>query len=64
MSKNKIFMFDVDGTLTPPRQPMTLKFANLFEKFAARRRVFLVSGSDIEKIKPYDKNPRKISDKG
>lgn len=51
MSKNKIFMFDVDGTLTPPRQPMTLKFANLFEKFAARRRVFLVSGSDIEKIK-------------
>ena len=50
MSKSKIFMFDVDGT-TPPRQKMTSKFENLFEKFVDQERVFLVSGSDIAKIR-------------
>ena len=51
MSKSKIFMFDVDGTLTPPRQKMTSKFENLFVKFVDQERVFLVSGSDIAKIR-------------
>jgi phosphomannomutase len=51
MPGEKIFMFDVDGTLTPPRQKMTPKFRALFEEFVNQEKVFLVSGSDIAKIK-------------
>jgi phosphomannomutase len=51
MSKSRIFLFDVDGTLTPPRQKMTQKFEKLFGRFVDTQEVFLVSGSDIEKIR-------------
>lgn len=47
---NDVFVFDVDGTLTQPRVPMTLKFAEFFRVFAAKHHVYLVSGSDIGKI--------------
>jgi len=31
LPKNKIFLFDVDGTLTAPRQKMTPEFKKLFK---------------------------------
>jgi len=45
-----IYLFDVDGTLTEPRQPMTAAFAKLFRQFAGENLVYLVSGSDLKKI--------------
>lgn len=50
MSK-EVYIFDVDGTLTPARQPMNPEFVPVFEKFANNNVVFLASGSDFEKIK-------------
>ena len=48
---NKVFIFDVDGTLTPSRRPMTSQFENFFFKWANKNIFYLVSGSDLEKIK-------------
>ena len=50
----KNFLFDVDGTLTPHRQPMTDEFKKLFIRCLSRdhkrgHKVFLVTGSDKEK---------------
>jgi phosphomannomutase len=47
---NKCFLFDVDGTLTKPRQPMETDFSSFFEKWMEDKDVFLVSGSDLPKI--------------
>lgn len=47
----EIFVFDVDGTLTPPRQKIVDEFARFFDQFATRNPVFLVSGSDLNKLK-------------
>jgi len=51
LPKNKIFLFDVDGTLTAPRQKMTPEFKKLFKKIVKSHPVYLVSGSDIGKIR-------------
>ena len=48
---NKIFIFDIDGTLTPSRRPMTDDFENFFFKWANNNIFYLVSGSDLDKIK-------------
>lgn len=45
------FIFDVDNTLTPARQPMTPDFAKFFSYWIIGKNVHLISGSDIEKIK-------------
>lgn len=45
------FLFDVDGTLTPARQPMDPNFAINFQEWAENHTFSLVSGSDIAKIK-------------
>ena len=50
----KNFLFDVDGTLTPHRQPITEEFKTFFIKFISREhkkgnKIFLVTGSDKEK---------------
>lgn len=50
MKMEKIYLFDVDGTLTPPRRPMLARFALLYQEFCQRFPVYLVSGSDYEKI--------------
>ncbi|MDJ0614643.1 MAG: HAD-IIB family hydrolase [Rhizobiaceae bacterium] len=47
---NHIFLFDVDGTITPPRQSMNPQFAEFFDDFVQKHLVFLVSGSDYKKI--------------
>ena len=41
----------MDGTLTPSRREMTPDFENFFSKWANEHTFFLVSGSDLEKIK-------------
>lgn len=47
----KVFIFDVDGTLTLPRQTIESDFQLVFEEFINNHVVFLASGSDFEKIK-------------
>ena len=46
----RIFMFDIDGTLTPPRLPMTKEMIEMFKGFCERHRVILVTGSDMSKV--------------
>ena len=48
-----IYLFDVDGTLTPPRQPMDEDFIEEFLGWmrGGEKSVCLVTGSDIEKVK-------------
>jgi phosphomannomutase len=48
MIKNK-FVFDVDGTLTPSRQPINAAFGEWFLDFCKINDVYLVSGSDYDK---------------
>lgn len=48
-NNNKIFIFDVDGTLTPSRGKMDSEFKEFFLEFVNRNRVYLVSGSDAPK---------------
>tara|TARA_R100000664_G_C2743645_1_gene131794 strand:- start:47 stop:772 length:726 start_codon:yes stop_codon:yes gene_type:complete len=57
---NNIFLFDVDGTLTLPRQRMTQDFANLFRVLVKDNLVYLVSGSDLDKLK--EQVPKDILD--
>lgn len=45
-----IYLFDVDGTLTPPRMPMDKAFEVFFDGFADANKVVLISGSDYKKI--------------
>lgn len=46
----KSYVFDVDGTLTAPRQPIEPNFAAFFLEFAQTHSVYLVSGSDLKKL--------------
>ena len=48
---NKIYMFDVDGTLTPSRLMMTKEFAKFFDKWSNENKYYLVTGSDLNKTK-------------
>lgn len=43
------FVFDVDGTLTPSRQKIDVKFAAWFEHFATHHAVYFITGSDRDK---------------
>jgi len=45
------FLFDVDGTLTPSRQPIDPQFQSFFQKFVEENKVSLVTGSDLSKTK-------------
>ena len=48
---DKIFIFDVDGTLTPSRQKITEEFAKFFDEWSSKNKYYLVTGSDLEKTK-------------
>ena len=49
--KNNIYIFDVDGTLTPSRKPMTKEFQKVFfDEWSKENTFYLVSGSDLEKM--------------
>ena len=43
------FIFDVDGTLTPSRKMIDLKFKQYFNEFCRLNPVYLVTGSDKKK---------------
>ena len=47
---NKIYIFDVDGTLTPSRQPMTKEFKKFFKEWVNKNKFYLVTGSDLPKL--------------
>lgn len=47
---DRIFIFDVDGTLTPSRLPMTTEFQNFFKKWINKNKFYLVTGSDLPKL--------------
>jgi len=47
----RVFLFDIDGTLTPPRQKMDEDFVEFFLPFARENLVYLATGSDISKVR-------------
>jgi phosphomannomutase len=47
----RVYLFDVDGTLTHPLMEVDEVFADVFLTWAATRKVYLVTGSNIEKTK-------------
>lgn len=47
----KYYVFDVDGTITPPRKPLEKKLENTFKTFCKNNNVVLVSGSSLSMIK-------------
>lgn len=51
MVGNTIFIFDVDGTLTPARKRIEADFEAYFRAFVADHKTYLISGSDIVKIR-------------
>ena len=57
----EVFLFDVDGTLTPPRQPITSRFSDKLQTLVNEEIVYIVSGSDIKKIR--EQVPSRILDK-
>ena len=44
-----IYIFDIDGTLTPSRNPMDSKFKEWFTDWSSNKRVWMVTGSDRSK---------------
>ena len=48
---DRIFIFDIDGTLTPSRLQMTEKFLEFFNGWSKRNPFYLVTGSDLNKTK-------------
>ena len=48
---DKIYIFDIDGTLTPSRRRMTEEFAKFFDKWSEKNKYYLVTGSDLDKTK-------------
>lgn len=46
-----VYVFDMDGTLTPPRLPMTAEFAAVFNEWQKSHKSFIATGSDFNKVK-------------
>lgn len=47
----EVFVFDMDGTLTPARKPMTTDFEVIFLPWLKSNQTYLATGSDIDKVK-------------
>ena len=45
-----IYLFDVDGTLTPSKSAIDPAFAKRFLEWSERREVYIVSGGTFERI--------------
>lgn len=45
-----LYVFDMDGTLTPPRLAMTTEFAEPFLKWQQKHQCFIATGSDYHKV--------------
>jgi len=48
-----VYIFDIDGTITPPRQPMNDEFVEVFLDWICEdnKVVYLATGSDITKVR-------------
>jgi phosphomannomutase len=46
-----VYLFDIDGTLTPPRQRMGHSTLHDFLTWAVGKKIFLVAGSDFGKVR-------------
>lgn len=46
-----VYIFDMDGTLTPPRLPMTEEFAYEFLPWLGTHTAYIATGSDFSKVK-------------
>ncbi len=46
-----IYLFDIDGTLTLPRQKISVDFEEFFYNWMKDKKVFFVTGSDLSKVK-------------
>ena len=46
----RVYIFDVDGTLTGSRQPMHGIFSDFFQNMISQVPVYLVTGSNLEKL--------------
>lgn len=46
-----IYVFDMDGTLTPARKTMTDEFAKVFLPWLKANKAFIATGSDFAKVK-------------
>lgn len=55
-----IYVFDMDGTLTPPRRPMESSFADKFLPFLLRNMAFIATGSDLAKVR--EQIPQQVMD--
>ncbi len=47
---DNIYIFDMDGTLTPARKPMTENFAKVFLPWLENNCAYIATGSDFEKL--------------
>ena len=45
-----IYVFDMDGTLTPARKPMTEDFVKVFLPWQKVNKTFIATGSDFAKV--------------
>ena len=45
-----VYLFDMDGTLTPPRLPMTSEFATPFKLWLSNHTAYIATGSDFKKV--------------
>lgn len=45
-----VYVFDMDGTLTPARLPMTAEFAIQFYEWQKTHKSFIATGSDFQKV--------------
>jgi phosphomannomutase len=45
------YLFDIDGTLTPPRLKIETQFEKFFFNWMLNKDVYLVTGSDMKKVK-------------
>jgi phosphomannomutase len=45
------YLFDIDGTLTLPRQPIEKNFEEFFFNWMQGKKVYFVTGSDMKKVK-------------
>jgi phosphomannomutase len=48
---HKNYLFDIDGTLTPPRLTIEPEFEEFFFNWMQGKSVYLVTGSDMKKVK-------------
>ena len=58
---SNIYLFDVDGTLTPAKSKIDLKFKDTFAKWMTNKEVYIVSGGSF--VRPIDQLGTDIIDR-